>query len=237
MSVPSTERLSLGEAAYRQLRADIVSCRLSPGQRFTERALAASTGFGMTPIREALTRLDHEGLVRTVPRKGYQVTPLTLKSVDDLFTLWRIVGPEIARIGVRDASAAQRERVRAVVTEMIDLHTAGQADDRDHILRLVELAAELFETLAEATGNDYLITIYQRLRNDMARVWAIVTEADAAVPDLSVDRDWLTLIERHDGDTAAAHAEATISAAHSRILRILSRWPSVAATEITSINS
>lgn len=237
MSVPATERIPLGESAYRQLRADIVSCRLAPGQRLTERGLAASTGFGMTPIREALTRLDHDGLVRTLPRKGYQVTPLTLKSVDDLFTLWRIVGPEIARLGVRDANVGQRDRAAAVVAETMNLRADGQGDGRDGTLRLVELAGELFEILAEATGNDYLVGIYRRIRNDMTRVWAIVIDADAAMPDLAADRAWLELLERHDGNTAAADAEATIGAAHTRILQILSRWPSVAASEITSPQS
>lgn len=55
--------------------------------------LALTTGLGVSSIREALTRLDHDGLVRTLPRKGYQVTPLTVKSVDDLFVLWGIIVP------------------------------------------------------------------------------------------------------------------------------------------------
>ena len=234
MSVPSAERLSLSEAAYRHLRDDIVSCRLAPGQRLTERALVESTGFGISPIRDALTRLDHDGLVRTLPRKGYQVTPLTLKSVDDLFTLWRILGPEIARLGVRDADPDQRQRAVAVFTELVELRRGRPADVG---LRIVELAAEAFQVLATATDNDYLITIYQRWQNDMARVWALTAEANSPMPEFTADDDWLAILDRRDGDAAAAHVEHFIADAHNRILRILSRWPSVVSSEITPLRS
>ena len=73
----SGPRISLGEAAYRRLRGDIISCRLVPGQRITEKQLSADMGFGLAPVRDPLTRLDHEGLVRTLPGKGYQVAPTT----------------------------------------------------------------------------------------------------------------------------------------------------------------
>jgi DNA-binding GntR family transcriptional regulator len=237
VSVPSAERVSLGEAAYRQLRADIVSCRLAPGARLTERSLAESTGFGISSIRDALTRLDHDGLVRTLPRKGYQVAPLTLKSVDDLFALWGIVGPEIARLGVRDADPELRRQAIDAFTELTEIQRSPRSGGRDFALRLVDLAAEAFMILATATDNDYLIGIYQRLQSDMARVWALISEADAAMPDLAAGEEWADILTSRDGNRAAAHVEAYILESHRRILRILSRWPSVVASEIVAIRA
>lgn len=52
---PDTADLPLGEAAFRRLRSDIVACRLTPGQRLTERGLAAELGMGVSPVRDALT--------------------------------------------------------------------------------------------------------------------------------------------------------------------------------------
>jgi DNA-binding GntR family transcriptional regulator len=235
VSVPSTERVSLGEAAYQQLRAEIVSCRLAPGQRLTERSLAESTGFGISPIRDALNRLDHDGLVRTLPRKGYQVMPLTLKSVDDLFTLWGIVGPQIARLGVRDASPERRQQAIDAFSEIAGLNRGEPSTDRDSALRLVDRAAEAFAILAEATENEYLISIYQRLQSDMARVWALIAEADPSLADFAIDADWAGVLTRRDSNAAAAHVEAYIQESHRRILRILSRWPSVVSSEIISL--
>ena len=231
-----TETQSLGDAAYQRLWADIVSCRLAPGQRLTERSLAESTGFGISPIRDALTRLDHEGLVRTLPRKGYQVTPLTLKSVDDLFTLWRIVAPEIMRLGIKDATAAQLRQVIGILGQMADPQgpDAGAGDTQQ---RLVRLADQVFTVLAAATQNDYLITICRRLQNDTARIWVLIAQGGVEVPYLRVDQEWIRMIERRDGDAAAETVAASLAEVHRQALRIFSRWPSVAASEITPLQA
>jgi DNA-binding GntR family transcriptional regulator len=212
-----------------------VTCRLAPGQRVTERSLAESTGFGISPLRDALTRLDHEGLVRTLPRKGYQVTPLTLKSVDDLFTLWRIVAPEIARLGVRDATTEQHRQLIDTFGELAQSNETAGARDHDAQLRVVELAGEAFGILAAATQNEYLMTIYRRLQNDMARIWVLSAQAEMRMPNLGVDQQWVEMIERRDGDAAAATVRTALAEVHSHVLRIFSRWPSVAASEITPL--
>ncbi|MEV7976802.1 GntR family transcriptional regulator [Streptomyces sp. NPDC086519] len=236
MSVPSSEPVSLGDAAYRQLRADIVSCRLVPGQRLTERSLAETTGFGISPIRDALTRLSHEGLVLTLPRKGYQVTPLTLKTVDDLFTLWRIVGPETARLGVQDATAEQRQQIIAAFSAAIPGSDSTGSEAGEQPLRRVEAATAAFASLAAATDNDYLIRVHDRLHNDIARILALITaEASTSMPDPSVDKEWIELVERRDGDAAAARVRDYIGDLHARVLRVLTRWPSVVASEITTV--
>ncbi|MCP2256149.1 DNA-binding transcriptional regulator, GntR family [Prauserella aidingensis] len=235
MTLPSTEPRSLGDAAYQQLRADIVSCRLAPGQRLTERALAETTEFGISPIRDALTRLNHDGLVRTLPRKGYQVTPLTLKSVDDLFTLWQIVAPEIARLGIRDATAEQHQRLMDAFGRMAELTAQAGSREPETQLNLIEIADIAFGTLAAATQNDYLLSIFRRLQSDMARIWVLLTQADIRMPDLGVDQRWTQAIERRDGDAAAETVRAALAEAHGNALRIFSRWPSVAASEITPL--
>ena len=173
--------------------------------------------------------------MRTLPRKGYQVTPLTLKSVDDLFTLWGIVGPEIARLGVRDANPERRQRAIDAFATLAELNRGEPSADRDAALRFVDQAAEAFAILAEATENEYLISIYQRLQSDMARVWALISEADPSVPDVAIDEDWPGVLTRRDGNAAAAYVEAYVKESHRRILRILSRWPSVVSSEIISL--
>ncbi|WP_063050843.1 GntR family transcriptional regulator [Nocardia arthritidis] len=233
MSVTSVEPRSLGEAAYRQLRSDIVSCRLAPGQRLTERSLAEDTGFGISPVRDALTRLDHEGLVRTLPRKGYQVTPLTLKSVDDVFTLWGIIGPEIARLGLRDASADQHKQLVGTFREIAKPDKTSKPRVDGTQSRMFALDDEAFTTLALATQNDYLITIFRRLQNDLGRIWVLLTRGHTPTPDFGVDEEWVGLLERRDGEALAATVRDAIADVHGYALRIFSRWPSVAASEIT----
>ena len=237
MTDASEDRVSLGETAYRRLRADIISCRLAPGQRVTERGLATQTGLGISPIREALTRLDHDGLVKTAPRKGYQVTPLTVKTVDDLFTLWRIVGPEIARLGVERAAPGQLAQLEALFASLVDVRQRAVMAGEE-ALRRIEISRIAFDVLAGATGNDYLIGLYRRLAGDMSRVWALVYESELAATSSFVEENaWPDILRRRDGVAAAGYARGYIEQSHDRVLRILSRWPSVVASEVIPMRS
>jgi DNA-binding GntR family transcriptional regulator len=227
--------MPLGEVAYRRLRADIISCRLAPGQRLTERGLALETGLGMSPIREALTRLDHDGLVITLPRKGYKVAPLTVKSVDDVFTLWRIVGPEIARLGVQNATDAQFARIVDRFASLYDtkLRAASAAEEA---MRRLEVSAEVFGLLAEATTNEYLVGLYRRIIGDMWRAWQLIYEHELSeTSDVAEEHPILEILDRRDADAAAADARRYIGLSHERILKILSRWPSVLDTEVLPV--
>lgn len=223
----------LGEAAYRQIRAEIVNCRLAPGSRLTERGLATETGFGVSPIRDALTRLDHEGLVRTLPRKGYQVKSLTIKIVDDLFDFWAIIGPEVIRHGVDGATDEQIERVIACGEELENLINT-QTDPRLVAQRSCEIFDEMSAILSEATGNDYLINTYARLSGEIARVWTLVFDSELVEEGTHLLRldSWQEDILERNGDKVAELARRYIAQSHNRILRMLARWPSVITTEV-----
>jgi len=231
-----SDTLPQGEAAYRQLRADIVSCRLAPGQRLTERGLSARTGFGVASIREALTRLDHERLVRTLPRKGYQVEPLTIKAVDDLFQFWGAVGPELVRLGIIGATAEEIERAAAGFSELKDV-VSEDGPTREIALRSVEISRRTFRVLAEATRNEYFISTYTRVDGELSRVWTLVTDSELLQPGgpfLDLDQ-WPGTVSRRDSAAAAALARQYIQEAHHRVLRTLARWPSVITTEVVPV--
>jgi DNA-binding GntR family transcriptional regulator len=224
-------RLSLGEAAYRRVRGDIISCRLGPGQRVTERQLAADLGFGIAPVREALTRLSHEGLVHTLPRKGYQIAPLTPKSIDDLFVVWEIVGPELVRMGIRQATQEQIAAARTAFEELDGL--AGEEGRSDTVMRDIEVVNATFEVLAEATGNEYLVTLFGRLMGDMSRIRALLLTADSTATLAGPAEHWIRhILDERDPDAAAATARCHIQEVHRRVLEAVVRWPSVMRSEV-----
>ena len=84
--VASGSRL-LRETVYAELRADVISCRLAPGTEIREAELAARFDMSKSPVRDALMRLEREGLVITLPRQGYRVAPVSLIDVLDMFHL------------------------------------------------------------------------------------------------------------------------------------------------------
>ena len=79
--------LSLTDRAYAHLREEIITCTLRPGTDIGEHELAARLSMSKTPVREALARLTLERLVEAFPRRGYRVTPVTFKDINDIFTV------------------------------------------------------------------------------------------------------------------------------------------------------
>ncbi|WP_051047338.1 GntR family transcriptional regulator [Nocardia asiatica] len=235
MSASNKNALPLGEAAYRHIRDDIVACRLAPGERFTERGLAESTGFGASPIREALTRLDHEGLIQTVPRKGYRVKPLTIKAVDDLFEFWLLIAPDMARQGVIRATDAQLAEIVATAEKALRL-VNDPGTVRERAAKGVALADRIFNDLADATGNVYFRTNLVQISAELARVWALVIDSELLEGEIfAISPELLPDISARNGDAMAKHVRAYIRDSHLRVLRTLARWPSVITSEVLPV--
>src|SRR3970040_1475183 len=87
----------LSDRAYERIRHDIISCLLAPGTEISEAQLCSHYKIGKPPVRMALNRLAHDGLVRAIPRRGYRVTPVTVKDVHDVFELRLMLEPPPAR--------------------------------------------------------------------------------------------------------------------------------------------
>ena len=233
MAADADVGLSLGELAYQQLRDEIVTCRLQPGQRLAERRLAASTGFGVSPIREALKRLDHEGLIITVPRSGYQVAPLTIRVVDELFDFWAFIGPEVGRRGVQHATPEQRHEIVTGLAALVDAldHVPWGPDAA---IEFTKLATRVFHVLAQAAGNSYLTSVYDRLAHELARVYVLILSSDSEAAS-KLKGDIPSAFDSGDGDVLAAEMRRFIRRSHDEVLRILARWPSVMASEVTPL--
>ena len=112
---PSGTRL-LRETVYEQLRADVISCKLAPGTEIREAELAARFEVSKSPVRDALMRLESEGLVITVPRQGYRVAPVSLVDVLDMFHLRAALERACAERIVRHATDEQLKSLDAFRT-------------------------------------------------------------------------------------------------------------------------
>jgi DNA-binding GntR family transcriptional regulator len=87
------------------------SCVLAPGSEISETQLCAQYKIGKAPVRMALNRLAHDGLVRAIPRRGYRVTPVTVKDIHDVFELRLMLEPAAARMAAGKVGA---QRLRAL---------------------------------------------------------------------------------------------------------------------------
>src|SRR5882757_1831074 len=104
----AVQPISLAEKAYHAIRNLIVSLQLAPGAVIDERELMEGLGIGRTPVREALRRLAHEGLVEVYPRRGMFVTGVDVRELARLSEVRAVLEPEAARLAATRATDDDR---------------------------------------------------------------------------------------------------------------------------------
>jgi len=109
---------TLTERAYNRLEEMIVTLNLAPGAVLSEPALSAALGIGRTPIREALQRLSHEGLVRVLPRKAIIVTDTDPRRQLLVLEVRRELERLLARASAERATELERRRFQAIAEGM-----------------------------------------------------------------------------------------------------------------------
>lgn len=150
--------------AYDAIRQAIIEWDLRPGAQVTEQHLAAQTGFGRASVRAALTRLGHEGLVMAIPRRGYQVAPITFKYVTDVFGVRLVVEPACARQVATRADAT-------VIADLEAINERCRVQAGPYIPASYRQANREFHVaLARATGNDRLADITRASLDDLQRI-------------------------------------------------------------------
>ncbi|MFN2459195.1 MAG: GntR family transcriptional regulator [Candidatus Velthaea sp.] len=139
-----------GPRAYDALRAAIVDINIyEAGEdelRLDERALAEQLGVSRTPIREALARLEHDGLIASVPRRGYFIVKKSKRELLEIITVWAALESMAARLLTQRASDGDIASLRAIFSTFDGTRVAAHMDEyseqnlRFH-KRIIELSA------------------------------------------------------------------------------------------------
>lgn len=206
------ERRSLSEQAYDRLKYRIVRLTLKPGQWVTERGLAAELDVGLAPLRSAMARLSNEGLLLTVPRRGYCVTELSLDDGDQLFAAWRLVAVEITRLATLAMTPESVDAYEALVGETASRRADGVRDELEIVLGVI---TEQWHFLARLAGNSYLEEILLRLETQVSRlcVLGLSVNPDMATLAMSDRREsgMAEVFRRRDAARAVAITEETMT--------------------------
>jgi DNA-binding GntR family transcriptional regulator len=104
---------SLTQSAYERLRADVLACRLRPGERLRISDLCGRLATGLSPVREALSRLAAEGLLVAEPQRGFRVAPISAEELRDLTAVRIEIEGMCLRRAIAAGDVAWEERVVA----------------------------------------------------------------------------------------------------------------------------
>ena len=191
------ENGSLAEAAYASIRQAILRCDLAPGQQVTEAQLATRFGVGRAAVRAAMTRLAHERLVIASPRRGYEVAPVTLQHVRDLFGVRLIVEPAGAQLAAshgNDETIALLKRLNAACQHLPgndDAPSLREANKQFHVAvarlsgnaRLEQMTASVIDELDRVLYLPQLANVWDRIDSSFEehqRVIEALKRRDAA---------------------------------------------------------
>lgn len=135
----------------------VMEHRLPPGIKLAEERLANAFGVSRTKIRQALTVLSKDGLVKLHPNRGAFVTSPSVKDALDLFAARRLIEPEIVRNVIANATKTDLRRLRTHLNEEAEARLRG---DRRTIIKLSGVFHML---LAEVAGNSFIEKLMSEL--------------------------------------------------------------------------
>ena len=164
---------SLREHVHDSLRRAIIAGRFRPEQRLNERHLAIELGVSTTPLKEALRRLEGEGLVRIEARRGVFVT-FTAAQAEEMALARAALESMIARLAARRATATQRAGLRRTVAAMAAATEVGDVEE------LIALNERFHGEIHTASGCAYLQRLLdgQRMYDHATRVALLTDEAE-----------------------------------------------------------
>lgn len=162
--VASAETATLQEQAYDFVKARIMNLELKPGQYVTDSQVASQLNISRTPAREALRRLEQEGLLVNQARRGWKVYALSLEDIHEIFDLKLTIEGMIAR----RASVCQDEGLRQALQEAMErMRDAAQKGDGD---AWYAADAELHRVIFAMGGNERATRYIQHLNDQWHRV-------------------------------------------------------------------
>ncbi|HYH39797.1 MAG TPA: GntR family transcriptional regulator [Azospirillum sp.] len=205
---------SRGEWAYGRLKKEIESGTMAPGSRVRENEIAERLGISRTPVREALRRLESEGLVVHAPHQGSIIAELDHQAVIELYDMRETLEGTAARYAARHASEAEIQDL----TELVESEQENAGD----IAALAQLNRAFHAALYRAGHNRYLLKALLSLSDAMI----LLGGTTLAVPDRfpAAHAEHLAIIAaitERDPDRAEAAARTHIRNAQRARLKLL----------------
>lgn len=157
------EFLPLRDVVFNTLRKAILTGELKPGERLLEIHLANQLGVSRTPIREAIRKLELEGLVIMMPRRGAEVAQITEKGLRDVLEVRRALDALCAELACDRITEEEKQKLKNACDEFEKATVTGDAT----VIAAEDVA--LHDIIVEATRNQRLIQLINNLSEQMYR--------------------------------------------------------------------
>ncbi|WP_291056083.1 GntR family transcriptional regulator [Herbiconiux sp.] len=218
MSLTGDERVSplqVKDRVYERLREALIDQVFAPGEPLREATLTEMYGVSKTPIREALVRLQQDGLVEIAAYRGARASSYSAADLAEIFEAREILEVECVRRAAAASGSSTAERLAATVD------SAASAVERGELAVAAASLDEFDEVLFEQLKNALLDEIHQRLSMHLRRVGRVNLSADSIARSLAEHRTIIAAVAAHDPDAADAALRAHLHSVQTQQLEAL----------------
>lgn len=210
---------TLRETVTNTIRQLILEGRLASGEQVNQAQIAEQLGISRGPIREALSQLEEEGLIRNVPYKGTFVTEITGEYIEELYSFRRVLETFAVRRATeraRDADFLQMHRI------IRDMHTAADAGD---VVELGKLDIQFHYTIVNCAAHSLLMKTWHGIELGVRRCLTLRHRIYRNPHDIiGTHPDILEAMESRDQERACALIEVHIQEAGELLLESWQAW-------------
>ena len=206
----------LRDMVFDVLMSAIMQGQLSPGERLLEVQLADEMGVSRTPVREAIRRLELEGFVVMVPRKGAYVAGLSINDVEEVYEIRTVLETLAVRLAAQRMQPNDYEQLEELSEKMCATWQEGNVDN------WVSLDASFHELLYKFSRNERLVSMMGNIMEQLSR-YRIISLANVEVRQnsLSEHQELIEALKNRDSEAAAIAAAKHIENTKQSLVNML----------------
>lgn len=191
------ERKSLGEHVFESLKHSIIRGKISPGEWLVESHIAETLGISRTPVREAIHKLEREGLIERQPRGGFTVLGLNRNDIEETFGIRSVLEGYAARLA---AVKHEEEELEALEKKIVEFQNSL---DRKKMNLLPTINTEFHDLLYSLSKSPKLINMINGLHDQIYRYREmILKDRKFAVTSNQDHQKMLKYIRKRDAEGA-----------------------------------
>ena len=201
---------------YSELRDKIIFGEFQPGELLSESGLAEKFDCSRAPIRDALIRLEAEGLVKIVPKKGTYVSQISLGDLRENFRVRKHLNNLVGELAAENATDEQIARMEKILEEI---------EGTQNYTKLLKLDYKFHRVVHESTGNSTLSMVMKLLLTQAVRIWLF--SFDKSSTELMIPGNMIDIKEaieagkkKKTADLLAEHVQVTIDSVGESILNL-----------------
>lgn len=209
-------RKSLGEHVFENLKDAIIRGDMPPRSRLVESRLAEALGISRTPVREAIHKLEREGLLRKLPQGGFFVVGLTRQEIEETFGIRSVLESYAAKLA---AIKHREDEIRPLEEKIAEFQSCL---DNGRMDQLLEINTEFHDLLYALSRSPKLIKMINDLREQIYRFRKIILKMDNMARTSNEDHAaMLKAMRTRDADTVERLVRAHILRGRKVVLKAL----------------